>query len=186
MNVVSAQNEESRSIEIYASYDDYRDGKGITYDDWTGWKGYNNAKLKVELDNKKMKMKCNEFWGFTFKERLFRITESGRFVMLENEGKLCAYVNGPANARMLVFNQDFSSFRATSTYLYLSNDLDSPIASVDNNVAGVTMIGNYDGYYSLKNEHPELHEFFACLETRVEPAMLTVTRMNCVSEHLTD
>lgn len=149
-------------IVIFQTYEDYKNGVGEKYDSYRGYTSVlNNLKLNLVKDNKNVNVSCENMWGLTYNDVVFRIDNSSKpyqIARLIFNGKICYYENGYAHLEMIRDNKttgDFSIGNLNS----LSKDINSEICALPFNMA----IELKRKYNAFKEEYPEYKSIFECI-----------------------
>ena len=149
----------SAQIILYKSYADYKAGTGENVGKYVGT--YNvsgTVRIQTLKDGKKEKVKLKGYWGFTYKDHLFRVTVYNNPAMLIKSGKICYYENGAAHMDMLNDATTTETF-ITGYSFYFSQTEDSelyalPAGDISNSAKRLK---------SFQKEHPEHVKLFDCI-----------------------
>ncbi|MBX7051826.1 MAG: hypothetical protein K1X54_07310 [Flavobacteriales bacterium] len=155
-HVVLAQN-----LIAYPTYQRYLSGDGVDYGELIDIKD-NGAVLKVKVNGEKTEVKCESFWGFTYKDELFRVESNEHTIMmLVNKGKLCYYENGESNMWLLK-NDNGKVKMSTGFECALSDNLESPLVIVPTPGPSVPK----KPWLKFQEEHKELESLFDCMRDK--------------------
>jgi hypothetical protein len=117
---------------IYKTYEDYKSGNIELIENVTNvwWKGGFGRTVVFEIkDKKSKKYKLKEFWGFTYKNHLFRSMLAGytELVCVLDSGKMILYTHGGAQLTLLKEGSNFGFIENGSAECFLSLDYSSEI-----------------------------------------------------------
>jgi hypothetical protein len=92
-------------VQVYTTQAEYENGGGTMYTDYLKWSGSgDNVTITFSDNGDKVKIKCADMWGFTYKDELFRtakVNKGAQLGMLMSKGKVYYYENGVAHLRIL-------------------------------------------------------------------------------------
>lgn len=128
----------SNNVIVFNTYQDFKKEKGENYGDLVRFiesGGGTGTALYFKVDNKKVKVKTSDIWGFYYKGNLFRIASAYSVpVVVKKIGELVFYTNGNAELDMLYNNKDSGGF-SQGQFGYISEGLDNddlfPINELD-------------------------------------------------------
>jgi len=115
-------------ITVYKTYGDLTAKSGQDFEHYRGY-SHTMGAVTLILDDHgdKVKIKCADFWGFRYKDALFRVDK--RFdqpAKLISKGRMCYYENGPAHLAMMRDSSDTGDF-SIGAYCYVSLDLEDEL-----------------------------------------------------------
>jgi hypothetical protein len=157
---------------IYKTYEDFRAGKPEVIDNikkaW--WQADSFGKQVVfEIEGeKKQKFKPKEFWGFTYKGKLFRsIYQDSQkdIACVADTGKIVLYFNGKASLQLLKEDANFGFMEPGSAECYISVNLNSEIIGVHWNFNGEKKYAPRKTKYfnKFKENNPEYQTLYDCI-----------------------
>ncbi len=146
---------------VYPTYQRYLSGDGIEYSELLDIKD-NGTSLKLKLNGEKTEIKCEGFWGLTYKEEVFRVEPNEHSIMmLVNKGKICYYENGESNLWLL--KNDNGKVRMSTGYeCCLSIDLESPLVVVPTPGPSVPK----KPWLKFQDENKNLESLFDCIRDK--------------------
>lgn len=145
---------QAASITVYDNYGQYLTHKGTKYEVLKEVApALGKYRLVVRKSGQFVKIKCEDIWGFTYDDGLYRTLKNGQYVKLVSQGKLFYFENGEA----YLSDGEFMK----GHYNYLSKTLDGdliPMPTPDSN-ASVSK-----GYEKFKQDYPEYEKFYQCFD----------------------
>jgi hypothetical protein len=118
-------------VTVYATYEDFKNQKGIEYDDFKNYlASIGGTSIYLIKNGKTHKIKCNKnIWGFVYKDALFKVFQKYRQpVRLISQGKICYYENGFAHLTILKTGRSSGQAQGSNSVLsFFSASLNSPI-----------------------------------------------------------
>jgi len=170
----------SAQVKLYKTYEDFVNERAETFDnEYIGWKESTfGMAIKFKNDEGQLvKYKIKDFWGFVYKDHLFRSVGS-ELAMLQDTGKIYYYMNGFAALDLISRPEQHSGyFAAGETYCFTSADS----VNADIYRMPISPIDKRD-YKALKKDHPEFNELFDCIRlTRSVQLNYQIIR-RCVKE----
>ena len=162
---------------VYKTYDDYKNKKGIVYDELKTYGNTGRFTMKVAKDGTKVKYSWKDFWGFSYKNKLFRSTSISGIVMLVMDGKkILYYENGLAHLAMLY--SDSSSGGASGSVCFFSKTIISEIYLIPTPFV-MTAGSKKKAYKDFKSKNLEYSSLFKCIEEKSSPSEFTTQVYNC-------
>ncbi|MCB9224158.1 MAG: hypothetical protein H6582_08290 [Crocinitomicaceae bacterium] len=147
----------SQELITYKTADDYKNNKGTVYEEYVSnsYAG-SNYTLKLTQNGETVKVKCEEIWGFTYKEAFFRVPEGkGQPFRLLMEGKICYYEDGSSHLKALKTGNDMVEMNGQ--FQYFSKDKFSEM-----------VFFSQASMKSLQKSYPEYAEVFDCVKTTMK------------------
>lgn len=166
---------------VYRTFEDLQNKKGEEYGE-LDYDFYGDKwKLVFEKGGQKIKIRCEEIWGFEYKGGLFRIdTQIGKALPIRviAIGKLVYYENGPAHIKMLRNESNSSTYGDFDGYAtYISKTLTSELVPIEKSTIMSHNIKVAKSIKDFRKVNTEYEDFFNCLNNyRIE----TVRR--CIAE----
>ncbi|MGZ5282741.1 MAG: hypothetical protein ACXWEY_10745 [Bacteroidia bacterium] len=163
-------------IGYYLTYDDYLKKKLVEVDDYKGatYFGFpadSEVGFIFKKDNKKVKIKGDDIWGFTYKTAVFRVVPGkGAFARVISVNKIIYYENGQAHTNMLIDNTTKARFE-NGEYIYFSKDLNSPMLGWQETKS------KWNDFFNKNKEHKAL---FTCVQSGKRTFEET---RNCAAEY---
>jgi hypothetical protein len=148
-------------IELYKTYDDYVGNKAITYPDFRSKMIYaDNAYLHVkDASGQNVKIDMKSYWGFRYKNQVFRISRNNIPFRLVAGGKICYYENGLAYISALLKDKTTGGYCSMDGKFAFSKTLESPMA-VDLLIEDAVM-----PLHEFFANNPEYNSLFTCLQS---------------------
>jgi len=148
-------------VTVFRTFEDFQNEEGEMYDDYHSYLHKMGAvTLKFINDKNKVKIHCDDMWGFIYKDVLFRIDKrTSQPTRVINSGKIIYYENGIAHLGMIRDNTTKGSF-SIGYYCYLSKDINSEMVPFP-----TTLISDArKKINNFKLDNPEYNELFDCIE----------------------
>lgn len=149
-------------VQVFTTFENFENNNGVEYDDYVDWthtirnKKYKLVFVKEDLETD---VSCDEIWGFTYKENIFRINHySYRPVKVVSNGKIVYYENGLAHLKALKNESQLGAAFNTATEGYpclISKSLSSYIFPLKEHK-----------FSRLKKKFPDDSEFLNCLNMK--------------------
>ncbi|MCL6265979.1 hypothetical protein [Flagellimonas myxillae] len=171
---------------VYNTYQDFLNQTPVQYDGLDNYRAFGEAmSLKVIKNGETERIRCKDFWGFVYKDALFRVDHNSPGSMiarLMSDGKLYYYENGIPHIDMLLKDSDSASYLASMGYTaYISTELDSEMIPL---TSGTNLIDRKRAKKKRKRfrkENTEHEELFNCIRnTAIE------TLRRCISKYNAD
>lgn len=161
-SVLAAVLLQAQTITVYPTYQRYKSGDGIVYQELLDVKD-NGASLKVKNNNEKEELKCTGIWGLMYKDELFRTEPNEHtLMMLVNKGKICYYENGESNLWLLK-NGDRNKVKMSSGWeVCFSNGLEDPLVVVPTPGPSVPK----KPWLEFKKANESLEPLFDCIKDK--------------------
>lgn len=152
-------------LKMYKTYQDYLNDSGEEYTfKRLYWPSAVGIGLMAYKDDKKVQLDGNDYWGYKFKDALFRFDHRyNQPVRVLSVGKIVYYENGQSHMNMVEHNIPSSSFRY-GFYCYISKDLTTDVIPLSTYSA----FGTKGKIADFRKEYPEYNEFFECLGRKYE------------------
>ena len=163
-------------VVVFKTYKDYTDKKGTQYDDYYNmkWNASQNVTMIFKKDGDKVKIPCNEIWGFTFRGTLFRCDKVNcQPTCVISIGKVVYYENGEAHLEMIDKGSSSGSYEV-GNFSYLSRDLNSELVPMPLSWAAA----GKKKYVEFTQKNPEFKKLYDCIETRYDYQKIR----NCVEQ----
>lgn len=118
------------------------------------------SKLIFKKDGEKIKIHCNDMWGFIYEDALFRVDKKlNQPTRAISVGKIIYYENGLAHLGMIRDKEETAGF-SIGYFCYVSKKLNSDIIPMP-----ASLISDaYKKIKKFKKENPEYNELFDCIE----------------------
>jgi hypothetical protein len=186
-------NHPGADIQVYRTYTDYLNGKSEKMDDLKRYLssriinigdmiyfGGDKITLVFILKGEKIKIKCEDIWGFSLNKRLYRIDHTyEQPVALVDSGKLFYYENGLSYLNAFLRDADYITSsnvgnyseigKATGNVAYLSQTLNSDIvplfcAVTIPDAINLAHTGARKKYHKYIKDYPMHQSFYDCME----------------------
>lgn len=137
---------------IYRTYEDYINNKLEDVGELSNVVHVQGEfSILFKRNDEKIKVKCEEIWGFKYKNELFRVDhETQQPYYVYSIGKIIYYENGLAYLEMLRFNKDFAEIEWGGAYA-LSKTMNSD------------MVITRQQWKKFLEGNPELKDILYCL-----------------------
>lgn len=144
---------------LFMTYNDLKSGKGIPYDELYLMSPFGKGLVVSFMANgKKEKHHTKEFWGFIYKDALYRVAQCDmQLVKLISNGKIHYYENGWAHISMA--KHDSNTGEVVGSKCYVSKGINTPIFNLPEN----KVAKKQDDIKGLMASNPEYVPLFECI-----------------------
>lgn len=151
----------SQSVTVYVTYERYLSGQADVYSELLDVKD-NGATIKVMQNDKKLELSCEQIWGLTYKDELFRTEPNEHtLMMLVNSGKIFYYENGESN--LMLLKSDGGKVKISSGWeVCLSLGLTDPLVVVPTPGPSVPK----KPWLEFKKANENLEPLFDCIKDK--------------------
>lgn len=156
----------AQEIVVYDKFEDFINKKGTQYDQYTGFLSLvGKFTLKLNHNGQPVKIVCNDKWGFTYNNALFRMDDKKVYRVMSIGKNLCYYEEGPPHLTAIEKKYDNVLFTINGDPIsFVSKSPTSIFIPIFSNSGGNAAI-NKKGTKQLKQDLPEpvYAELFECL-----------------------